>query len=367
MSKQNIFPLERSLAVKGIAICAMLFHHCFFKPSIYEGFSVRMFPFSEDLITNVALFGKLCVGVFAFLSGYGLSIKWRTSRPEEKKRFFLSRYISTMSGYWFVFLACCSFYQFMDGRTVKTYCTGTVLENITGVLMSFLGVSRLLGTPMLIYEWWYMSAAILFILLVPVLYEAMDRMSALSVIVITALLPRMMGIAFLGGTHPLSFLMAAVLGVAFERNCLFDEIHRKLNIRRKTCKMLIVAFILFLTYKLYRRLPFEQYWEIKYAAVPILVIICLNETVLNVSWIQRVLMFLGRHSMNMYLVHMVFLTYYKLFIFENRHFMVSWGILLLLSLSTSLLLEWVKKNIHWKRLISIASQYVTVLLEKNNR
>lgn len=352
---RNCFTKDRSLAIKGFAICAMLFHHCFFRTQIYSEYCVDFSPFPEYLVNNIALFGKLCVGTFAFLSGYGLSLKWRNSSPTDKKTFFLTRYLNTMSGYWFAFIVCGIFCELIDGRTTKIYCTGTALENLTSGLMSFLGISRLMGTPMLIYEWWYMGAAILFILLIPVLNEAMDRMGTLAVLVLIILIPRMLGIAFLGGTHPLSFLMAAALGIAFEKNYLFDKIHNRLTFHQwwgLPCKMLFGIMLMILAYKLYHKLPFEQYWEIKYGIIPTFVIVCLNETILNLSLWQKILVFLGKHSMNMYLVHMIFLTYYKPFLFNNRHFMFSWCGLMALSLGVSLIFEWLKKIIRWNKVIS---------------
>lgn len=355
MNKQRVFTKDRTMAIKGFAICAMLFHHCFFTAEIYDGFLVNFSPFSETLVKNIALFGKLCVGTFAFLSGYGLSMKWHECRNGEKKGYFLKRYIGTMSGYWFAFIVCCVFCQIMNGATLKTYWTGSFLENVFDLLMSILGVSRLVGTPMLIYEWWYMGAAVLFILFVPIFYEAIGLLGSAAVITLTVLLPRMLGVAFLGGTQPLSFLMSALLGVVFERKQFFDKIHCWVETGRlwsRIGKALLSLPALFLAYKLYRMLPFEQYWEIKYGVVPMIVIVCLNETVLNISVFSKILGFLGKHSMNMYLIHMLFITYFKTLLFDNRHFLVSWCMLMLLSLGTSIVFEWVKKLVQWNRIVS---------------
>jgi hypothetical protein len=87
----------------------------------------------------------------------------------------------------------------------------------------------------------------------------------------------------------------------------------------------------------------------------------LRETVYN--FYRNILVFLGRHSTNMYLVHMVFLLYYKPFVFENRHFMVSWCLLMILSLGTSIILEAVKKMIGWNRVITSVFQHIAASLQ----
>lgn len=353
MNKQHVFTKDRTLAIKGFAICAMLFHHCFFNTSKFNSFSVSFWPFSEDVIVNIALFGKLCVGTFAFLSGYGLAYKWQSCKPDEKKNYFINRYFGTMSGYWFIFIIMCCFYQIMDGQTLKVYGSGTPTENVINFLMSVLGISHVLGTPMLDLIWWYMGAAIVFIPLVPLFYEAVCKFGVAAVIALTVFLPRALNVAFLGGMHPLSFVMPVLLGVIFEKEKLFEKIHCKLDSDRwwyKFGKILVAVLSVIVAYKLYRRLPFEQYWEIKYGFVPLIVIVCLNETVLDIGWFRKILIFLGKHSMNMYLTHLVFLSYTREFVYNNKHFIVSWGILMLLSISTSIALEWLKKLIQWNKL-----------------
>lgn len=346
------FSKEKTAAVKGFAVIAMLFHHCFHSASIYGGYDVSFAPFPEQLVNNVAVFFKLCVGTFAFLSGYGLSVKWAEIRDSEigRKKYFSSRYISTMSGYWFAFLVCCVIAQCLNGLTYSTYFSKTFLENICGFVASFLGLARIIGAPLLIFEWWYMSAAIVFILLVPLFFESSKKYGVLATVGFVILIPRVIGIDFAGGTKPFSFIMPVLLGVIFEQYDLFEVIHKKLSGFSWIGYILSVAGC-FLAYKLYRRLPFEQYWEIKYGVVPVMVVICLNETVLNIKWIRSVLVFLGKHSMNMYLVHMMFLLYIKEFLFADRYFLFSWGVLVLLSLGCSIVIEWIKKTVGWNKFV----------------
>ena len=56
---------DNTLALKGIAIVAMLLHHLFYTHSEY-GVSVQ----------QIGLIGKVCVALFLFLSGYGLTIQY---------------------------------------------------------------------------------------------------------------------------------------------------------------------------------------------------------------------------------------------------------------------------------------------------
>jgi len=57
--------LNETNAVKGIAIIAMLLHHLFYTHPEF-GFVVH----------QIGLIGKVCVAMFLFLSGYGLTIQF---------------------------------------------------------------------------------------------------------------------------------------------------------------------------------------------------------------------------------------------------------------------------------------------------
>lgn len=355
-----MFTKERSAATKGIAIAAMLFHHCFFTAKIYSGYFVDFSPFPEYFVNNIATFGKFCVGIFAFISGYGLALKWDHFSKDQKNLsdFFVTRYIHTLSGFWFVFPICCLLFQLIDGRTLTTYFSGTAAENLFGFVSSFLGVSRLMGTPNLIYEWWYMSAAVLFILLVPIFTRMVKSLGFLASALLVMMLPRVFGIEFAGGTQPFSFIMPVLLGIYFYSNNTFDRIHQWISrysgkFRGQLIPLILGTAGLLIAYWLYRELPFENYWEIKYGVIPVAVIIILNETLLQFRFARRLFLHLGNHSMNMYLIHMFFLTYLKELLFSHRHFLVSWLLLMIFSLLSSYAVELLKKAVGWNRLTSL--------------
>ena len=56
--------LHDTSILKGIAICAMLWHHLFL-----------LHPDYGNVVYHLALLGKVCVAIFLLLSGYGLTIQ----------------------------------------------------------------------------------------------------------------------------------------------------------------------------------------------------------------------------------------------------------------------------------------------------
>ena len=82
--KKKEFSIDNTLALKGIAIIMLIFHHCFRKADLFEDYTVSFFPFSQDFIVEISLTFKICVSIFAFITGYGLMLSLKKLNPEYK-------------------------------------------------------------------------------------------------------------------------------------------------------------------------------------------------------------------------------------------------------------------------------------------
>ena len=65
--------------MKGIAIVIMLFHHMYLSQDRFEGLNVVFTPFSADRIMYLCRTFKICVPIYAFISGYGLYLSYSLS------------------------------------------------------------------------------------------------------------------------------------------------------------------------------------------------------------------------------------------------------------------------------------------------
>lgn len=64
---------EESSAIKGVAILLMIFHHCFRTEKKFAAYSpIFTAFFTESRVISLAKWAKICVPLFAFVSGYGL-------------------------------------------------------------------------------------------------------------------------------------------------------------------------------------------------------------------------------------------------------------------------------------------------------
>ena len=75
MYKQT-FDVKTSTALKAIAVLMMLFHHCFLSQNLYQNYLVIFTPFTENTVVTVSNMFKICVSIFAFISGYGLYLNY---------------------------------------------------------------------------------------------------------------------------------------------------------------------------------------------------------------------------------------------------------------------------------------------------
>ena len=161
------FNKEKTLGMKGMAIIIMLFHHCFLSGR-YTEYEMIFYPLQESFVNQLATFSKICVSIFAFLSGYGLYLNYQETKLSDSK-WVCTRYIKTFSNYWFVMILFSIISQIIDNRFISTYFQKGIVNGIAFFLTDFLGLANLFGTSSLIGTWWYMSAALVFILLTPVI------------------------------------------------------------------------------------------------------------------------------------------------------------------------------------------------------
>ena len=182
LKSQDIFGKYQSDCLKGIAIIMLIAHHCFLGPSRYKGQEL-IFIIPESVWNYVALFFKICVSLFVFISAYGLTKKMMSLPKDADSQtthkfignMILSRVIRLLGGFIFVFLLVDIFALFYDpGRLAEIY--GSVFPlNMEYYILDMLGLAQLLGTPTFLGTYWYYSLALILIVLVPLFYLLLEK------------------------------------------------------------------------------------------------------------------------------------------------------------------------------------------------
>lgn len=326
-----------SLAIKGIAILIMLFHHLYCSVDRFENFTVDFSPFSQSTVVSVSLFFKICVSIFAFITGYGL-LKSVSKIEFNNKNVFkwnVTRLIKTMSGFWLIYVLSFVVTMIIDRRPLEIYFGGSRIKGVLYILLDFLGLANFFDTPTLCGTWWYMSAAVIFILIIPLIYFISRKVGYIPIIVVVVALPRLLNIGYPGGVNAYSFILPVILGMMFAEYNLFEkmsDIMPKNKALSYVTSFAVLGVMTVLCYLLYRVYPQNKGWEYNYGIVPVIVICFSRYCVIRVPVIKQILQFYGKHSLTMFLTHtFIRAVYFNEFVYSFDNFMLIYAVLLVMS------------------------------------
>ncbi len=352
---------EDSMALKGMAILMMVFYHCYYKTTKFSKYDLVFRCISAEKVVIIASCLKICVALFAFVSGYGLMCgyrkEWNGKFSKKDFRWVLRHLISTLSGYWFVVLWSYVIYGIFIDRSFRRLGKGH-FRKLVSMIMDLLGIAKLTETKSLNGSWWYISAAVIFILLVPLCYQVIKRCGTVISLGIIFAFPRITGTGFPGGAAPASFLMIFVIGMACAEHDFFSWFHNlgKQYKNSRIWKAVLLGGCLVIAFWLYPQLNIKKIWEYQYALVPFLVIIFSVEYLFKIPHVSSFFQYFGKHSLNIWLIHTFIRDYGGKVVFSVREFWLVPIVIILISLVFSYIIEWLKKVTGYQRLIGSIQQ-----------
>lgn len=339
----------------------MVFHHCYRAAEKFSGYEVTFFPFTEGQIISLAKCFKICVSIFAFVSGYGLMCgyesKMRDGCGKTVSEWIGKHLVSTLAGYWFIAPIAYCVYGIISNWNFSKW-GDSIFEKGFEVLVDCLGISKILGTKSLNGTWWYMGAAISFIFILPLLAAGIKKLGGILCAGIIVLLPRIFNLGFLGGQSAYSFLMIFYLGMLCSHYNLFDRLRKfgwsEKDRRNEFLRFVIVAIVCFFCMWSYSKISLKVFWEYGYAFVPFCVIFFCVEYLFKILPIKTVLQFLGKHSMNIWLVHTFVRDWMGDWVWSMNWFVFAPLIILLISIGISMLVNVLKNYSGYEKMVKIA-------------
>ena len=174
---------------------------------------------------NISIACKICVSIFAFISGYGLYY----SLESYSGGFFCwikQHLIKTLSSFWFIalfFYGAVFLLNYFFNFYNCTLPSNNIFMNIIYIFLDIIGISNLINTFTLCGTWWYIGTAIFFILISPLLYNLIKKYT-FTILILIALIPYIFKLGYPGGENTLTYLPIFGCGMYFANNKLFNKV-----------------------------------------------------------------------------------------------------------------------------------------------
>ncbi len=334
------FSKEHSFMAKGIAIVLLLLYHLFHEEHVLVQMNVNYAPFSENGILMVSGFGNICVAIFVMITAYGIT------KSVLSKENIMLREIGTASVKRFGKLMLNFFWVYVTVNIVCfSYFDHTKLygEGKQGVLFAIcdaLGLSQIFGTPMLNETWWYMKLAYILIFFVPLIALLIRKMGT-SLLLLAFFAPMVVNF----DKDVERYLFVAIFGVCAAYG---NWIEKVMNLRLHWILKWLIGIVGSVLCVLVRQNAAmkDYFWNIIDAPIAFFLICVTVMTLGSVPVLNKVLAFVGKHSMNIFLMHtFLYLIVFRKYIYYFEYAIITFLILLMVSLAYSVVLELFKKYV----------------------
>lgn len=326
------FSKEYTLIVKGVAIILMLIHHLFYDYGNIENFSLLFDNLEADFWVTSSYISKVCVAIFAVLSGYGLSKSYKRKGENNLIEFVIKHIKSLLYIYWWAVIPFVVLGHITGLRTLgEVYGTGT-----TSILK---GVLDLFGIGYIIYGFdnmynvtcWYIGEILILYLFFPLFMRA-SKYNFIKTTILFLIIYRLS--KFIPNFVPL-YLLCFCFGMLLEKYGILDYLVQYIGYKLST----LFFFTLFLSCIFIR---IHQTTKIDLLLTLSIIGLALTFAKDN-KLIFNILSILGKHSANIFMVHTFFYYYFfPTFIHYPKYPMLVLLFLLSICLIYSIFLERVK-------------------------
>ena len=370
----NAFSKNDSMCLKGLAIVLLMCIHCFGSPSRYAGYEFNFWPLSEALYVDLAYYCKICVSIFAFISGYGLylSAKNKVEDLTVINKWTVSRVIKTLSGFWYWYIICFVVIFFYNGLPKRIYFDDGLVRGSVYMLIDFLGLGELFDTPVLSGSWWYMSAAVVYITLMPLVVRWTKKWGWFSLLAAIVIIPRILfNSDFFGASNIFTFFLPVYFGALFAEFKIFEKIENFAIVNNKILNEILllglgVVTVLVSIY-IWIRVPYKVLWEFHFGVAPVILIAFFNRYIFREGGflrktVNKVFFFLGKYSMDIYIFHTLLREQIlRDFLYNMKYPIFTILSLLIISLGIAVVFGFIKKLIRFDNLIALLEKKILSL------
>ena len=281
----------------------------------------------------------------------------------EYKDYLYRRLFKLMSGYWIIYILGFIISFIVISRPLKVYFTKDIFTGIYNMLVDISGLAYLFNTPTLNGTWWYMTLAIFIILMIPFIARLTKKFGPLLTIMLCIFIPRL-----ISQSNITRWFMAIALGVICAQYDLFAKAKSfmitKNRFLSKLIKFVLLTAVLIGLFcarvKLGKSGESSFSYELNDNFTPIFYCYYCYEFIVGIPIVRHILIFIGKHSMNVFLLH-TFIRQYMLrdFVYSFEHFALITLVVLVMSLVISIVLEIIRKYLGYNQLIKFIDKKIS--------
>ena len=367
-STGRTFDKNCTAVMKGMLIIFMLYHHLFSGDYTLHGVKL---VFAPDVFNYpyFVLFGKTCVGGFAFLSAYGMMKQMMNLRgAKEFLKTVAKRLIKLESTVIFIYLVAMLYITLVLRVPIASFYTdANGFFHKHWIIIDALGLAELFRTGTFNITWWYMSAAVLIILVMPfvcVIYRFLADLSKSEsagrrfagmqrylILIFMLIYPFLLMENERYMNHLIVLLAAVFFGAAFAYEGWLEKLddYRKSSIFTQIVYIAVCAAVLVICFRIGMK-----YVNIDRVYAPTAVVFAMLtfSYLSKIPYLNRALAFLGKYSGDIFMIHtLIYYYYYPDFIYSFRYDIVILLVLLGCSLGVSILIGLLRKVTRYDKLV----------------
>lgn len=288
MNGQKTISYGDGLIIKALAVILMVFHHTFGFPEWY--LNAPAYLFEAQFLHDLARTFRICVAVFAFLTG------WLYFHHEKKSvGYSIKKIANFLLNYWIVVLPITLF--------AWCFCGYSYSLKMIGELIPFF------QHPLMIFTWyvWFYVLMMLFFPVFSVLESDGKKIFTIPLFIILLvgmmLCARRVGVIY----YLWCWFPCAMSGYFVAKFHLLEFcLHR---VRSGICAAVVSLPVFGVSLYIYRCFGDLNEQNMGYLSAPLFVLaIILCGPLFHCSGIENVLRFIGKHSMNIWFFHCIFFS-----------------------------------------------------------
>jgi uncharacterized membrane protein len=324
---------DETQILKGLAILMMLWLHLFMNIEIADKchnlICLGNTPFSNFL-------SRACnpLDLYLLLGGYGLYCVYL--KGEDKRRYV--RILKLFIHYWIILTLLIPIIYFFSNKGIVFGSITNVVKNVTSFRVSW-------DEPC-----WFLFPYSVLSISYPVLFYFLDRFNVFRTILFVLFLAIIQTNLYFNYTsiikshsilyvlnNIVGYLLPFYIGASMKKLLLIEKLKNKYQENKKISYLFSLFFLLLVLLKCLIRTGWYDLYEFLF----VLFFLFISRP----KWVDRFLWYMGKHSMNIWMIHFMIYFYFEEYIYYVKYPLLIWICLVVSSLLVSYVVDYIAKYV----------------------